>query len=117
VVHAPARFFGQQNAEVDFAAFKLALRSQAQQIHLFCHQFARRSRLNIQHQRAIRHTANLFHAMSDLFKHLSQLAVAAFDQNNLVPGIFPGPHHADASRRGANASLSGLALGNRHTAA
>jgi hypothetical protein len=117
VVHTPARLFRQQNAEVDLAGLELAGSSPAQHIHFLGHQLARCAGRNVEDQRPIRHAANLFHAMADLLKHLSQLAVAAFHQNNLVPGIFPGANHADACGRRANAPLTGLALGNRYAGA
>jgi hypothetical protein len=47
--------------------------------------------------------------VADLLKHLAQFAVAAFNQNNFVPGIVALAYLTDASRRGANAVGARLA--------
>jgi len=47
--------------------------------------------------------------VADFLEHFAQFAVAAFNQNNFVPGIVSLAHLADAGRRGADTVGAGLA--------
>jgi hypothetical protein len=66
--------------------------SLSKRIQLFGFQLAQVARLLIQHERAIAYAADLLDEVADLFKHLSQLAIATFDQHHLIPRIVPLPH-------------------------
>jgi len=47
--------------------------------------------------------------MADFLEHFAQFAVAAFDENDLVPGIVSLADLADAGRGGADGGRTGLA--------
>jgi hypothetical protein len=86
-----------------------AIRSLAQIFELFGFQFAHVARFNVEYQRAVSHTADLFDVMPDLLKHLAQLAVAAFDDDDFVPGVIALADLANLGGRGLHSARSRLA--------
>src|SRR6202012_3466918 len=75
------------------------------------------ARLYIKHQRSVAHAANLLYAVANLFEHLAQFAIAAFDQDNLVPGIVAFANLANASRSRVDLAFLRPALIDRDPAA
>ncbi len=74
-------------ADILQSRLELAVRGFAQIIEFFGFQFAHFAGLDVQHQRTITNATNLFHVVADLFEHLAQLAVAALNDHDLVPGV------------------------------
>ena len=63
------------------------LQSGAQAIDFLQGQGAELPRRNIERERPVADALDLFHVVSDFFKHAPDLAIAAFDQSDFVPGI------------------------------
>src|ERR1035438_4906314 len=57
---------------------------------------------NIERERSIPDTLDLLHMVPDLLKHAPNLAIAAFDQGHLVPGIGSFLNQADSRRRSSH---------------
>ena len=112
-----ARFFGQQLFDPGTARLHLALGGQPQRVHLIFAKLAHVSRLHIEHQRPVAHTANLFGKVSDGRKHLPQFAVTSLGQHHLKPGIVALAELADARRGCAHPRRTWFAFFNRHAAA
>jgi hypothetical protein len=64
-----------------------ARRSRFQMRNFFQRQTAKFSGRNIERKWTILHAPDLLHVMPDLFKHLADLAIAAFDDRDFEPGI------------------------------
>ena len=112
-----AGFFGQQLFDPGTARLHLALGRQPQRVHFIFGELAHVSRLHIEHQRPVAHTANLFGKVSDGRKHLSQFAVAPLGQHHLKPGIVALAELANARRGRTHPRRTWLAFFNRHAAA
>src|SRR6185437_1550877 len=69
-----------------------------QLFHFGFRQLATLARLQVQHQRPIANASNLLHVMSDLFKYLSDLAVAALNQHQLIPRVLRVPKQPNLRR-------------------
>ena len=54
---------------------------------------------NVEGKRAVSETFDFLHVVSDFLKHAPDLAIAAFDQGHLVPGIGGFLNQADSRRR------------------
>jgi hypothetical protein len=117
MVHAAAGLFRKQHAEVNFAGSVLALSGPAEQVNLFGRQLAGGASVDVEHERSIGHAANLFDVVAFSGKHLAQLTVAAFDEDNFVPGILSGADQSDARRGGFHFALAWTVFWNGHTAA
>src|ERR1700716_4036315 len=61
------------------------------------------ARREIECERAIAHALDFLHVMTDRFEHSANLAIAAFDQRNFVPGIVCHFHHPHTGWAGPNA--------------
>jgi hypothetical protein len=58
-----------------------------QLLHFVWSEMPNFSRLDVQFQRTVTYSLDLLDVMSDLLEHAPDLAVAAFNQRNLVPGV------------------------------
>jgi hypothetical protein len=92
---SPPNLFGLGGLELAVGGF-------AQQLKLLRIELTQIARLLVENQRTVAYAANLFDEVADFFKHFAQLAVAAFDQHHLVPGIVALADLADARRRGTH---------------
>jgi hypothetical protein len=99
---APADIF-------QFWLARLTVSSFAQIFEFLGFQFAHFAWLNVEHQRAVTHAANFLDVVADLFEHLAQLAVAAFNQNDFVPGVVALTDFANLGGRGLHPAGAGLA--------
>src|ERR1700690_840565 len=61
-------------------------------------EFAEFPWMHIQLKRTVAHSLDLFHVMSDLFEHATDLAILAFNQCNFVPRISRFTNHSDLGR-------------------
>jgi len=104
-----AGLFGQHVGRFEAAGFELAGSGEAQSFDFFGSQFAKLAGLDIENKRAVADAANLLDVVTDLFEHLAQFAVAAFDEDDFVPGIFTGAQLLDAGGRCADFALPRLA--------
>src|SRR5580658_4181427 len=68
--------------------FRFAFRSAAKLGNLRRRELAELAGLNIENEGPIADAANLLDEMADGLKHFAQLAVAALDEDDFVPGIF-----------------------------
>ncbi len=74
-----------------------------QPLHFFQRQRAVFPGRNIERQRSIADALDLFHVMPHGFKHAPNLAIAAFDQRDLIPRIRGLLHNANRSRPSSHA--------------
>jgi hypothetical protein len=81
----------------------------AQVFEFFGLQFAHLAGLDIEHQGTVAYAANLFYVVADLLKHLAELAITAFDEDDFVPGIVALADLADLRGGGMDATRAGLA--------
>jgi hypothetical protein len=65
----------------------LAFGGPAEVVDLFLVEFTDLSRLEIENERSVTDAADLLNMVADFFEHFAQFAVAAFDENYLIPGI------------------------------
>jgi len=63
--------------------------------------------LEVENEWAIAYAADLFYVEADLFEELADLAVAAFDEDDFVPGVIAFADLADLRGGGAHAPGSG----------
>jgi hypothetical protein len=70
-----------------FRLAQLAICGFAQVVQLFSFELAHFARFNVEHQRAVAYATNLLDVVADLLEHLTQLAVAAFNEDDFVPGV------------------------------
>jgi hypothetical protein len=80
-----------------------SVRRFAQEFQLRSVEFAEVAGFLVEDERAIADAANLLDEVADFLEHFAQFAVAAFNQNNFVPGIVALANLANAGRRGADA--------------
>lgn len=84
-------------------------------------QFAHLARLHVEHKRTVADAADFLDVVADLFEHLAQFAIAAFDEDNFKPGVLrtvlttrsraaalAGVEAADLGWSGGHATRSGL---------
>ena len=83
-----------------FRLVQLPVRCFAEVLEFFRLQLAHFARLDIEHQWTVPDTTNLLNVVADLLEHLAQLAVAAFDDDDFVPGIVAMANFANLRRRG-----------------
>src|SRR2546423_7974922 len=62
-------------------------------------------RRQVERKRTVPDATNLLHMMADLLEHLAQLAILAFGQRDLIPGIRGFLNYADLRRRRAGATV------------
>jgi hypothetical protein len=99
-------------AAADFLGFggaEFAVGRFSEQFEFLGIEFAEISGLLIEDQGAVTYAANLFDEMADLLEHFAQFAVAAFNENDFVPGVVALADLANAGWRGADLRRSGLA--------
>ena len=89
--------------------FQLAVGGFAQVFEFFGFEFTHFAGLDIQNQRSVANAANLLDVMSDLLKHLAQLAVATLDDDDFVPGIVALADFANLGRRGMHTTRTRFA--------
>src|ERR1700679_4206019 len=87
----------------------LALRRAIERHHLTQRQFAELSRRHIEPKCTVTDAANLLHMVADLFEHLPDLAVAAFRQSQLIPGIIAATNQLHLGRRSNDAVATATA--------
>jgi hypothetical protein len=92
---AAAEVFGFWSAQSAFGGL-------AQCVHFLRLKLTQVARLLIEDQRAIADAADFFDEMADFLEHLAQFAVAALDENDLVPGIVALADLTNAGRGGAD---------------
>jgi hypothetical protein len=83
---------------------QLAIGGLTEVFEFFGLEFAHFARFNIEDQWTVANAANFLDVVADLLEHLTQFAVAAFDDDNFVPGIV------------ALADFANLRRGSLHTA-
>ncbi len=94
---------------------RFTIGSLAQVFELFGFEFAHYAGLDVEHQRAVTHASNLLNVMADLFEHLAQLTVAAFNQDDFVPGVIPLADLANLGSRSLYPAGAWFAPLNAHT--
>jgi hypothetical protein len=114
VIDAAASLLRQQRRGLYRFGLPLSGCGQPQQAQFFSIELAHLAGLEVQNQRPVSHAANLLDVMADLFKHLPQLAIAAFDEPHLKPRIVAGADPLNARWRGAHPAFTGLALIDAH---
>jgi len=70
-----------------FGDYLLALGRAVESLDFAGGEFAELARSDVEAERSVTYATDLFHMMADLFEHFSELAVAAFDEGDLVPGV------------------------------
>jgi hypothetical protein len=105
-----ARFLRQQCSWFWTPRLYLAFSSEAQRIQFLGSEFAELARFNVEHQRTVADTPDLLDEMAGARKHLADFPIAAFDENDFVPRIFPDTNLANFSGRSAHARRARLAL-------
>lgn len=88
--------------------FEFAIGSFTQVFELFGFQFAHFAGLDVENEWSVTHAADLFDVMPDLFEHLAQLAVAAFDDDDFVPRIVALANFTNLRRRSLHFAGAGL---------
>src|SRR5271170_1304978 len=81
----------------------LALRGTIKRHHFAQRQLAKLTRRDVETQCTVANAANLFDVMSDLFEHLSDLTIAAFDQRKFIPGVVATANEFNLRRRSDDA--------------
>lgn len=92
-----------------FRFAQLAVGGLAQVFEFFSLEFAHLAGFNIEHQWTVPDPANFLDVVADLLKHLAQFAVAAFDDDNFVPGIVTLPDLANLRRGSLHTARAWLA--------
>src|SRR5437764_8963367 len=92
-----------------FAGWGAALGRRLQALDFLQRECAEAARRHIESERSIAHALDFFHVVADGFKHAPNLAIAAFNQRDLVPGIggYFDNFHGGWSRSRTPALLSG----------
>jgi len=62
----------------------------AEVVDFFLVEFTDLAGFEVEDERAIADAANFLDVMPNLFEHLAQFSIAAFNENNLIPGIVDG---------------------------
>jgi len=62
----------------------------AEVVDFFVVEFTDLAGFEVEDERAIADAANFLDVMPNLFEHLAQFSIAAFNENNLIPGIVDG---------------------------
>jgi hypothetical protein len=91
-----------------FRFAQLAIGSFAQIFELFGFQFACLAGFDVEHKRAVADTADFFDVMADLFEHLAEFSIAAFDENDFIPGVVALANLSDLGGSGVHATRSRL---------
>jgi hypothetical protein len=88
-----ARFeFALRFAKLGFPVFAFGCLTQV--LQFFGVELADIAGFEIEDQWAVTDAADLLDVVTDLFEHFAQFAVAAFDQNDFIPGIIDGARRA-----------------------
>ena len=99
---------------LQFRFAQLAVCGLAQVIQLFSFELAHFARFNVEHQGAVAYAANLFDVVADLLEHLAQLAVAAFNEDDFVPGVVALADFANLGGRSLHPARARLAALDSH---
>jgi hypothetical protein len=94
-----SRIPGGHLARLGPAWFPFTFGGEAQGGYFFRSKLAQLAGFEIEHQRAVADTANLFDEVPDALKHLAQLAIAAFREHHFIPGIVAMAHRTNLRRR------------------
>jgi hypothetical protein len=81
--------------------WQLLFAGPAQRGDLAQREFAKRSGLHVQRERAVAYAFDLFHVVANFFKHPANLAVFAFNQRDFIPRVVAFPGQLHMGRRGA----------------
>jgi hypothetical protein len=83
-----------------------ALGGSAELGYFFEGEFAHVAGFEVEDERAVADAANFFDMVADLFEHLADFAVTAFDEDHFVPRVVGVAEEADAGGGGHDAALA-----------
>jgi hypothetical protein len=99
---------------LQFRLARLAVCSLTQIVQLFSFELAHFAGLDVEHQGAVAYASNLLDVVADLLEHLAQLAVAAFNEDDFVPGVVALANLANLSGRSLHPARARLAALDSH---
>ena len=86
-----------------FGDYLLALGSAVEGLDLSGGELAEFAGCDVEAERSVADAADLFDVVADLFEHFAELAVAAFDEGDLVPGVVAAADELDLGGSGDDA--------------